>query len=65
MIYEMAECDMKKATNKFLKYRGIKIEKKSNHCNGVITGDIKKILVSKEFVYGKNKEKGRKIFHMI
>lgn len=27
MIYEMAECDMKKATNKFLKYCGIKIEK--------------------------------------
>lgn len=59
----MVERDMKKTDNECLRFGDINIKKKEFHGSkkamNVSDIDIKKILISCEFVYGKKKKKKR------
>lgn len=63
----MGESDMKKMAMEILKSVDVKIEKKKEfHCSKMVIDvnnlDVKKLLVSDKFAYGKNKETNVKYF---
>lgn len=63
----MGESDMKKMATEILKSVDVKIEKKKEfHCSKMVIDvnnlDVKKLLVSDKFAYGKNKETNVKYF---
>ena len=63
----MGESDMKKMAMEILKSVDVKIEKKKEfHCSKMVINvnnlDVKKLLVSDKFAYGKNKETNVKYF---
>ena len=63
----MAESDMKKMATEIWKSVDVKIEKKKEfHCSKMVIYvnnlDVKKLLVSDKFAYGKNKETNVKYF---